>query len=80
MDGYFPRVLEKSHPEGVLMELVDRLDELKSGQGLNKINRGGIKIGGLETPGTLKSQERGISKVAGLPLNQLVKGYEDIGQ
>jgi len=28
LDGYFPRQLEKSFPDGVLLEVVDKLDEL----------------------------------------------------
>lgn len=28
LDGYFPRQLEKSSPDGVLLKLVDRLDEM----------------------------------------------------
>lgn len=69
MDGYFPRVLEKSYPDGVLMELVDRLDELKSGQGTDKINRGGIKIGGAESQGVRQSQEKSLPTKVQVPLN-----------
>jgi len=79
MDGYFPRVLEKSHPDGVLMELVDRLDELKSGQGEDRINRGGIKIGGREYASGREAVDKIKTKNLGTPLNQLVKGYEDLG-
>lgn len=58
MDGYFPRQLEKSHPDGILLELIDRLDEIKAGAGVNRISSHGkdnlldtakgVKIGGNE--------------------------------
>ena len=28
LDGYFPRQLEKSHPDGVLLEVIDKLDDV----------------------------------------------------
>ena len=70
MDGFFPRQLEKSHPDGILLELIDRLDEMKAGAGEDKIKRGGVKVGGASTP-----TQHIIAKQG---LNQLINGYETL--
>ena len=65
LDGYFPRQLEKSHPDGVLLQVIDKLDEMKDEK---KQAGGGIPIAGIgknEVPTEMKpiSKEEFLKKL-----------------
>ena len=53
LDGYFPRQLEKTYPDGVLLEIVDKLDEVYDGKASPQSANG---FGNMMTLGELAQQ------------------------